>query len=263
MRQKLLLLAAVFFGILAFMLTYQQINQEKRKVQAATTDVALLEVTRNIAENDVITPEDLRGVKVKRIASQISSSRDVPFSDRNLVIGRKAQFPIMKGQFLQWNDLQSTVSGGRDGVTRVIAPGYRAVSIAVDQTASVSGLVQPNNYVDLIGTFKFPDMRGDAAMDTLTLTLLQRVRVIATGSDYGLNNAQGRLSRSYSTVTLELSPKEVEMIIFATQKGRIQLSLRNYEDAEITRDLQSVNWKYLQGSLRKYMDDRDRKTGKR
>ena len=55
MKQKLLLLAAVFFGVMAFMLTFQQINQEKRKIQAATTEVAVLVVTRDIAENEPIT----------------------------------------------------------------------------------------------------------------------------------------------------------------------------------------------------------------
>lgn len=257
MKQKLLLLAAVFFGVMAFMLTFQQINQEKRKIQAATTEVAVLVVTKDIAENEPITEDAIQGKKIKMYASQISASRDIPYSSKNMIINRRAQLPIEKGKILQWNDLQNSVSVGRDGVTRLIQPGYRAVSIAVDQTASVSGLVQPNNYVDLIGTFKFPDMRGDASMDTITLTILQRVRVIATGTDYGLQSGRGQGARSYGTITLELSPKEVEMIIFATQKGRIQMSLRNYEDAAVARDLQSVNWKYLQENVSKYMKERE------
>ena len=61
-------------------------------------------------------------------------------------------------------------------------------------------------------------------------------------------------------MTLELSPKEVEMIIFASQKGRIQMSLRNYEDAAVATDLQSVNWKYLQQNVNKYMQEREEKS---
>jgi len=262
MKQKFLLLAAVFFGVMAFMLTFQQINQEKRKIQASTAEVAVLFLTRDIAENEAITEDALRGRKIKMYASQISASRYVPYSQKNLVINRKAQLPIEKGKILQWNDLQSSVSGGRDGLTRLIQPGFRAISISVDQTASVSGLVQPNNYVDLIGTFKFPDMRGDTSMDTITLTILQRVRVIATGNDYGLQSGNAQTRRSYGTVTLELSPKEVEMIIFATQKGRIQMSLRNYEDSAVTHDLQSINWKYLQQNVKKYTREREEKSGR-
>ena len=50
MKQKLLLLAAVFFGVMAFMLTFQQINQEKKKIQAATTEVAVIQLVKDIAE---------------------------------------------------------------------------------------------------------------------------------------------------------------------------------------------------------------------
>ena len=49
------------------------------------------------------------------------------------------------------------------------------------------------------------------------------------------------------------------MIIIASQKGRIQMSLRNYEDAAVATDLQSVNWKYLQQNVNRYMKEREQK----
>ena len=39
MRQKLLLVLAVIFGLLAFVLTYQQIEAEKRRISASLTGV--------------------------------------------------------------------------------------------------------------------------------------------------------------------------------------------------------------------------------
>ena len=65
MKQKLLLLAAVFFGVMAFMLTFQQINQEKKKIQAATTEVAVIQLVKDIAENEPITEDAIRGAKIK------------------------------------------------------------------------------------------------------------------------------------------------------------------------------------------------------
>ena len=261
MKQKLLLLAAVFFGVMAFMLTFQQINQEKRKIQAATTEVAVLVVTRDIAENEPITEDAVQGKKIKMYASQISASRDIPYSSKSMIINRRAQLPIEKGKILQWNDLQNTVSVGRDGVTRLIQPGYRAVSIAVDQTASVSGLVQPNNYVDLIGTFKFPDMRGDASMDTITLTILQDVKVLATGTRWGNPGADTQSGRTYGTVTLLVWPDEVEMLIFASRKGTLSLSLRNFEDSRIDRSMEnrSINFRQLEKDIPKYNERRSRR----
>lgn len=260
MKQKLLLLAAVFFGVMAFILTFQQINSEREKIRSTMQEVALLQAKRDIAENEPIADDAIVVKKFQRARSQLASSREVTADQRNLIIGRKAMFPITRGSVIQWNDLQTTVSGGREGANSVIRPGYRAVAISVDQTASVAGLVQPNNYVDLIGTFKFPDMRGDASLDTITLTILQRVRVIATGNDYGVRAPGQGASRSYSTVTLELLPAEAEMIVFASQKGYIQMSLRNHEDSAVTRELQSVNWKYLQNNLNQYNMEREKRT---
>jgi hypothetical protein len=47
------------------------------------------------------------------------------------------------------------------------------------------------------------------------------------------------------------------MIIFATQKGRLHLSLRNYEESAITRKLQNVNWKFLQDHIESYTRERE------
>ena len=86
------------------------------------------------------------------------------------------------------------------------------------------------------------------------------MRVIATGNDYGVRAPGQGAIRSYSTVTLELLPAEAEMIVFASQKGYIQMSLRNHEDSVVTKDLQSVNWKYLQKNLQQYSRERERRS---
>lgn len=267
MKQKLLLLGAVFFGVLAFMFTFHQINLEKSKIQGDAHDVYLIQVTRDLAENEKITDDSIREVKIRRFRNANDGGREVEYERKNMVIGREVRSLIQAGALLQWTDLKTSLSSGRSGLTSLIRPGYRAISIPVDATSSVTGLVQPNNYVDLIGTFRFPDARGDSALDTITLTILQRVRVIATGTDMGLLVGAGNQdirSRGYSTVTLELTPKEVEMIIFATQKGRIHLSLRNYEESAVTRQLQSVNWDFLQKNILNYTRERETmmKTGK-
>lgn len=267
MKQKLLLLGAVFFGVLAFMFTFHQINQEKARIQGGTYDMYLIQVTRDLAENDKITDDVIKEVKIRRFRNANDSGREVEYEKRNMVLGREVRSLVQAGTLLQWSDLKTSLSSGRSGLTSLIRPGYRAISIPVDAVSSITGLVQPNNYVDLIGTFRFPDARGDSSLDTITLTILQRVRVIATGTDMGLlvgSGNQEMRSRGFSTVTLELTPKEVEMIIFATQKGRISLSLRNYEESAVTKQLQSVNWDYLQKNILNYTREREGmlKTGK-
>jgi len=260
MKQKLLLLAAVFFGVLAFMFTYHQINLERQKVLGESIDSWVIQVTKDLSEGDKITDDGVKLLKIKRFANSQAISREIPGERKDMIIDRQVQVPLTAGHTLEWSDLKSSIASGRSGLSAIIPPGYRAISISVDATGSVNGLVQPNNHVDLVGTFKFPDMKGDSALDTITMTILQNVVVIATGSDIGVQdrNALARPStRSYSAVTLALTPKEVEMIIFASQKGRIQLSLRNYEETGVNKDVQSVNWKYLQENIQNYTKERE------
>lgn len=60
-------------------------------------------------------------------------------------------------------------------------------------------------------------------------------------------------------MTLLLYPEEVEMIIFASQKGKLNLSLRNFEDVKISRETEkrSVNFKQLEKEIPTYNQRRE------
>lgn len=253
MKQKMLLLLAVLFGLIAFFLSYSHLNAEKRKIYSETETFYLIQMAKNKSAGEVILKEDVRKVEIKRTRHDMESSREIPWSSVNNVIGRKLENSIVAGKTLQDNDLQ-LISQRNGGFTSVVRKGYRAVSIPVDVTSSVSNLIQPQDNVDVIGTFRFPDLKGDSALDTVTMTILQNVKVLAVGSRYSGYQAdpEGGMRGSYGTVTLMLLPHEVEMVIFASQKGRLSLSLRNYGETEIISDTPSVDFRKLEKELPKY-----------
>lgn len=258
MRQKLLLLAAVFFGVLAFIFTYQEIQNEKNKISGAAEEVLQTVLKRDMAADEIIKQSDLMPVKTQRFKNDKSSNRFIAWERNTSIISRELAFSVKKDTPLQWVDLKPA-SRGREGLTGIIPRDLRAISIAVDATASVTGLIQPNDHVDIIGTFRFPEMKGDASKDTLTLTILQNVVILATGTDFGKQAVgQAQQKKNYSNVTLALSPKEAEMIVFATQKGRLTLSLRNYEDTKIEYETQSVDFSFLQKNVKKYSEEREK-----
>ncbi len=255
MKQKLLLLIAVFFGIIAFVLTYQQLKYEKQKIlgQAVTSRLIRLKVDKNAGEE--ITTDDIEAYTETSIKSGLVFSRSIPWKNRIQVIGRELDTYLGKGSVLQYDDLKAA-SRRIFGLNANIKNGMRAKAIAVDSISSLSYLIRPDDRVDIIGTFRFPEMRGEKDWDTITLTILQNVRVIATGNQWGRKLAtQETRRRSYSSVTLELSPSDVEIVEFASQKGRLSLSLRNNEDAAEVNDLKSVYFR----SLKKYLDEKSRK----
>lgn len=258
MRQKLLLSLAVVFGVLAFVLTYQQIKRERERALGAAREVVLVKFKRDMTEGEQVTVNDIAPSRQRRFKGNISS--EVLWTSKDRIVGHQLALPVNAGETLKWNYLKQVGFRSRDGLSGVIDRGWRAVSISVDATSSVTGLVRPGNHVDLIGTFRFPEMKGDRQFDTLTLTILQNVVVLATGTDYSqaptMTRAGMGRSKSYSTVTLELTPKEVEMIIFAAQKGKIHLSLRSVEDTQVEARLQSVNFKYLEENVGKYTSER-------
>lgn len=259
MKQRLLLLVAVFFGIMAFVLNYSRIEAERRKIQHSTEEVVLIKMNTAKASGQVIQENDITQEKITRPRGVRTLERDIPWNMRTRIVGRKLDVSKEKGEILQWSDI-SQAYGRAAGLAGRVRKNYRAISVAVDNISSVNNLIKPEDNVDIIGTFRFPEMRGDNSLDTLTLTILQNVRVLATGAQWETNYgaAGGENFRGgYSTVTLELSPKEVEMIIFASQKGKLSLSLRNYEESSYTSDLQSVNFKYLEQNIPKYNEERE------
>ncbi len=260
MRQKILMLAAVFFGVLAFIFTYQQIKQERSKIMNSAVRVRLIRMKTDVAEGDKLMESDIEMYEGMRFANAAANTLEIPWDRRTDVIGSPLRSMVRKGDILTWRDFKQVFTkDDRTGLPAQTRSGWRAISIPVSSVTSVSGLIRPNNFVDVIGTFHFPDAKGDASLDTVTMTILQRVKVLATGTDigYAQQNGAAPAARSYSTVTLELTPKEVEMIIFAQQKGSLTLSLRSYEDPNITTDVQSVDWAYLQQHIKEYTAERE------
>ncbi len=259
MRQKLLLLGAVLFGLLAFVMTYQQLEAKKREIMGNSQVAVLIKLTQNKIANEEITERDVMRFETKRDPDAMAMSREIPWSEVSRVIGRKLETSMSAGQVLQNTDLKPVTQ--QQGFTGIVQPNFRAVAIPIDPVSSVNYLVQPNDNVDVIGTFRFPDVRGDSALDTVTLTILQNVKVLAVGNRWGASSFDPGSSRNYGTVTLQLYPDEVEMIVFASQKGKLSLALRNYEDSRIDRAIEadSVNFKQLEKKIPSYNQRREQR----
>ena len=116
----------------------------------------------------------------------------------------------------------------------------------------VSGLVKPNDHVDILGTFTFPSRTNPSQMESVTLTLLQDVTVLATGTNLARQNTEGggENQTGYSMLTFEVSTHEAEILVFAQQtRGQLYLYLRNPNDVSTKSDFPSVNFEYLESIL--------------
>jgi len=176
------------------------------------------------------------------------------------IIGRKTLLGHSKDEIVFWSDVEGGGNNAR-GLSDDIKRQMRAISINCSGAASVSGMVHPNDHVDVIGTFAFPGADGKVRNgDIETRTILQNVLVLATGQTtaktrVGMGPAQG-----YATVTLEVTPREAEIIAFTEHmKGRLVLTLRNRSDTSCEKELPKVDFEKIKSELEQLNDERQQR----
>ena len=82
----------------------------------------------------------------------------------------------------------------------------------------------------------------------MTSTILQNVLVLATGRQTA--KMKGQENMGYATVTLEVTPREAEMLAFAEQiKGRLVLTLRNRNDTHYEKELPQVDFEKIMSEI--------------
>jgi pilus assembly protein CpaB len=254
MKQKLILIVSVVIGLLAAVLTRSYLNAKDREIQRMKEEfnrrnvrIEVVAVKKDLPSGTVLTSEDLvalfvieRGVK----GHVVKADNYLQLVGRKLVQAKQKEDPIF------WSDIE----GGEPGTDRLagdIKPRMRAISVNVSGSASVSGMVKPTDHVDVLGTFSFPSKKVQGEMELVTMTILQDVLVLATGKETAKTQllSESRAS-SYTTVTLEVTPREAEMLVFSEQiKGRISLALRNPDDVYFEKTMPRVNFEMIQSEI--------------
>jgi len=138
--------------------------------------------------------------------------------------GISAGDPITKGRIIK--------PGERGFMAAVLIPGYRAMSIKIGADSGVAGLVFPGDRVDIILTHNLE--KNDGEQHRASETILKNVRILALDSRVDDETGQPKLAK---TATMELTPKQVEIISVARELGRLSLSLRALakNEAELER----------------------------
>lgn len=239
---------SILCAIIAFALARQQLAQRYHELGLRAEKVKVLAAKRDMAPGDQLRSSDLGLKPVYRVNL---TGRELTREDASAVIGQRLAYSVRQSAPLTLRDLEMPGSMRGGALANRVEPKQRAVTIAVDAVSSVAGLVRPNDHVDIVGTFRFPD-EANSQLDTVTWTLLQDVTVLAVGQAMGGANS-GR--RGYSNVTLSLNPDEAELIIFASQKGKLSLTLRHPRDVYMIEP-ESINFGDLQSQLRALNDAR-------
>ncbi|MEJ1355206.1 MAG: Flp pilus assembly protein CpaB [Candidatus Sedimenticola sp. (ex Thyasira tokunagai)] len=116
--------------------------------------------------------------------------------------------------------------GARGGLTPRIPENMRAITISVNEIRGVAGFVLPGNNVDLLLTSTF----GKKKSSPVTRTLLQNVLVLGVAQEASQKKDAPRVVKS---VTLQVTPKQSQILTLAQTVGTLTLVLRNEGDTEV------------------------------
>ena len=226
MRNKRLILAltgAVLCGLLAVMLvtrylaSVQQYARDLNNVVVAKTEIPV---------GAKITVEQLALLPIPN-----GSAPEGAFRKLEDAVDRVAVIPIGVREPITNNKLAPV--GTESGLSAVIPPGFRALTVKVDEVVGVSGFVMPGSYVDIVAVI-LPVASSAAAQGPISKIVLQNIKVLASGAKLDSPSDQREPSH-VNAVTLLVTPDQAEKLVLAANESKLQLVMRNFGDQEDTQ----------------------------
>ncbi|TGX54027.1 Flp pilus assembly protein CpaB [Sphingomonas gei] len=144
--------------------------------------------------------------------------------------GTVVRFAIPAGQPITQGALVKP--GDRGFLAAALGAGMRAVTVPVSaQGANVSGFVFPGDRIDLVLTQTVTG-GGDGPPLKASETILRNLRVLATDqkTDKQTDDKGNTVVTTFSTVTVEATPKIAEKLAVAQTVGALSISLRSIAD---------------------------------
>src|SRR5262245_45339277 len=226
MRPKSLILLSLALGcgLVASVGINQVMSKGSPVVQAPSEKVAVFVAKKEIAMNDLITPEMLTTKQLPK--DVVPQGALTNFKD---VEDRRAATRIIVDDILL--DAKLLAKGEKGRGSDHIPPGMRSVAIKVDATSTSGFLVKPGDRVDLM--VYLLKNGGQGVANTMIKTVRQNVKVFA--ADNVLTEApDGKGQKTMKTVSLLVTPEQAEVVTMASNVGKLTLSLRSPKDGDVS-----------------------------
>jgi pilus assembly protein CpaB len=221
MRRRLLVivLCASLIGLLASLLVYRVVSQVASSRDDQSDRIVVAAANIGLAES--ITRQHVKLVPWPKAAVPPGAIRSLEDAE-----GRVVRGSIVAGEPLMDAKLAPQLSG-KGGIMPMLVPeGQRGVTIKLDEAMRESGFVQPNSRVDVLVSMP----RG--SNERIAKVILQDVTVLAAGQTVEIKDNKPVTN---TTVTMALTPQQVERLAVAQAEGKLMLVQRNLRDTEMVR----------------------------
>lgn len=214
-NRRTTLIVAIVLAIGAGWLTLNYLSSLQRQSDANSAPRDVIVAAQDIPARVTIAPQML--AHVQRPASAVDPN---VIMDPKQAVGALTLITIPAGSSIT----SSMIGHPSDvGLPVRLKSGMRAVSVQIDKVKGVSGLIEPGDYVDVIA-----DPPKAAAEPPPAVAILRGVRVLAIGES--LENTSATPSpqeQNSSTVTLEVTPKQADLLVMADINTTLRLALRS------------------------------------
>jgi len=224
---------ALALGLLAGGLHFLYVRALKAEVRGGA-DVKVLVASKQIAKGEALTDES---IAVRKIPAAYVDDRAIIADRADEITGAKPEIILKAGQTIQWTDFKPRADSEQNNIADLLESGQRAMTIPVDGSLSLGGLLRPGHRVDIIGTFS----RGSQRSDKVTVTLLQNVSVLACGNKLITQGDEESKTR-FSNVTLSVTVEEGELLAFSSSQGSLSIVLRGRQDLSTINDIPEKSW---------------------
>jgi pilus assembly protein CpaB len=172
----------------------------------------------------------------KELMQQAYFAEGAPDADATKLVGMVVRHAITAGQPLT----RGTLVGPQDRgfLAAALSPGMRAITVNVSEASGVAGFIFPGDRVDIVLTQTVEAPNGDEGDLKASETIVRNVRVLATDQRVDSKGEDGKpVVKTFSNVTLEVTPRLAEKIAVADKIGSLSLTLRSLADntAELER----------------------------
>lgn len=182
---------------------------------AEAKKIPVLAAAGTLRAGTLLKPDDLEIREMAEADVPTGARPDTPQA-RSELFGAMVRQTLLPHQLVLPADVMRP--GDHGFLAAVLTPGKRATSVGVDAVSGTAGLIWPGDHVDLILTQEINDPNISLSHRVAGETVLKDVRVIAIDQQLvqGGTTSPGDTSQQQRTVTLEVSPEDVEKVAVAT-----------------------------------------------
>jgi pilus assembly protein CpaB len=220
-RFLLILICASVIGLLASLLVYRVVSQVARARSDQSEQIVV--AAANLGLADTVTSQHIKLVNWPKASVPPGALRTAAEAE-----GRVVRSSVVAGEPLIEAKLAPQLAGKGGIMPMLIPEGQRGVTIRLDEATRESGFVMPNSRVDVLVSMP----KAPGSNEKIAKVILQDVTVLAAGQIVEMKDNKPVTN---TTVTLALTPQQVERLAVAQSDGRLMLVQRNLRDTQFVR----------------------------